>query len=647
MQKPESQNNFNSNAILGREKLEEKKMKDMLAEAVEFNPFYFNADWNEFKDDYSRVATPEIREKMVKTRKQWIEMKELGSSFEEFITEQIMDIADEEDDNSSRLFAKIHIYESLSYPDGPEFLAEVLNSKKIIGLSDGSYSSTILEYLRSAKDEKTSPQIMSFIEKATGPEYGRKKHLDGDIYKALGTVNLIAGREKTIELIEDLAEKSTGFKEWLINQKIQGDDVFDRLSEYVRDNNLVIEPFDKQRELNRLQELDQIPLPPPEDDSDYGEWDRVEPYSYLEDSYVADSHNEVEAPIGQPQSELLRIAEKVRRMLSSKTFDKINQRVSSAAKLHIYNVMKDSPGGEISQKDIDKIQRMSDIEKKYAEKKDLLPTIGIEIETPATSLSESTQQVLMELYIPNDIGSTYPIKLWEVKPDYSHSPLVQSRILQELADMEAIPIDKKTGKLPRDARTSLHLNFGFLKMNREEIDSIRGKYLQDIELLNDLLTYAFASPYRIQNRKTHNSYEFKTSRDEDEMPFNREGKSSLIRLELRAGEFRDYPTFRLLAEAQALVGSMIADVKIEENYIGRQPTDAELKLALLWPKVKEEIRDYLKQYSLKSNMVDIDPDEAARVMGITGFKEGCRKIISKYAKMVLREVFHKEKESYN
>lgn len=646
MQKPESQNNFQSNAILGREKLEEKKIKDILDSALKINPFNFNADWNEFKDDYSRVAT-DLRDKMIEARKLWIEMKELGPALEDYLTKSILETVEKENQDDLDFYSKIHIYESLGYANAPEVLSRVLNSKYIIENTDGGYTANILGYFRLIKDQKTIPQIISFIDKAVKLEYGSGDYLRGSISRALGAIFAMVGREKTAEIIENHATQNEAFRKWLTTQNIQGEDLLDLLSVYMTPT-LIIEPFDKQRELERLNELNHIPLPYSDNSENYGSWGSVEPYSYLGDSYVPDLH-EIESPQpAKPQSELLKLANKARNIANEVIVaGEMDERIGPAARLHIYNALKGDNNNDIPQKDIDKIQRMSQVERRYALKKDFLPTIGIEIETPETSLNKSTQQVLKELNIPNTIGSDYPIRLWEVNPDYSHSPLVQSRVLQELAHMEAIPIDSKTGKLPRDARTSLHINFGLLKVTSREMDSIQNKFHEDISLLNDILTYAFASPYRIRNRKTRNSYDIKVAKDEDHKVFYREGKPALMRLELRAGEFRDYPTFRLLAEAQALTGSLLADIKLEEGFYTGGPSDTEVKIASLWQKIKDEITEYLRPYNLRFNLVDYDPEEAASVMEIPGFKEGCRKIVSKYAKMVLAEVFPKDNKLVN
>ncbi len=167
--------------------------------------------------------------------------------------------------------------------------------------------------------------------------------------------------------------------------------------------------------------------------------------------------------------------------------------------------------------------------------------------------------------------------------------------------------------------------------------------------MNDLLTYAFASPYRIQNRKTNKSYKIELANDADYSSYyGRDRGSALLRLELRAGEFKDYPTFRLLSESQALAASLIAFIKSRE---GKQnsPSHESAELALLWPKIRAEIEDYLAKYGLDPNDIDNSfyKRRAIEAMFKPGFKDEARKIVSKYAKMVLKEVFPKKNNNFN
>ncbi len=265
--------------------------------------------------------------------------------------------------------------------------------------------------------------------------------------------------------------------------------------------------------------------------------------------------------------------------------DQIEPTAEGAIKLHIYNFLFKNPDAskEELKATFKKINKLSETEKEYSHENNFLPTIGIELEVPLKDLTYEDISVLNQLKIHNESAEDEFGLLWEVNPSFSYSPSVQSRIIQELAEMNAIPLKfdkrKRNPHLKRVSEKtedilSLHINFGIpIKTTRQQLE--RG-FLVPSFLVNDLLNYAFTSPKRITNRKTSTSLRFVHDAEDSEKNKN----FTNLRLELRASEFRDYPTYRLIAESQKIIALFIAHMKF--NLGDREMNDKEKLLAQLW-----------------------------------------------------------------
>lgn len=343
----------------------------------------------------------------------------------------------------------------------------------------------------------------------------------------------------------------------------------------------------------------------------------------------------------QKSEEKMDIYERLESFLTAQT-EPIEPTAMPAIKLYMYNFMAKHPEAKEVElkKAFSKVNRLSELESKYGHESNILPTIGIEIETPKVNLTYDRIRILKRLDIPNyEESADY---LWEVNPDFSYSPQVQARIIQELARMGALPLEEEPlssrKKIPKSEFLSLHVNFGMPRdLNYEKVRDHKVK----IREVNDILTYAFSSTDRLKNRKTSTSLKIQTGvqkskKNSLEKPEGRDRDyHDPIRLELRAGEFRDYPTYRMLSEAQKLVALLIAHIQEEENIAILSPRADDL--LNLWEKFEKEVQDLRENFNLSQNMIDsYKLDDIVKILEETDLREKCRKIITKYSKEVAK-----------
>ena len=308
-----------------------------------------------------------------------------------------------------------------------------------------------------------------------------------------------------------------------------------------------------------------------------------------------------------------------------------------ATKFHLYNFLKQHPTAseEDFSKEVDRCRRYSEEEKEYSREGNPLPTIGIEVEVPEKYLSEDKVAVLNELGIPNYQESrTYSNALWEVNPNFTYSPWVQGRILQELAVMGALPMEDfgaGTKKISSEELLSLHINLG---LPGELLTNPRVSQAE-FYVLSDVMNYAFTSENRLANRKTNTSL---IRKSKNTKVSKKSGKMSLadhdsfaLRLELRASEFRDYPSYRMLAEVQRLAAILISFMKVENKL---PTTETEKKLAEVWPDFSNEARQEFEKHGLFSDVIDKNPAQGIDILKSTDLRQKSRQIFSRYARRV-------------
>ncbi len=329
-------------------------------------------------------------------------------------------------------------------------------------------------------------------------------------------------------------------------------------------------------------------------------------------------------------------------------FSDVETTVTQAAKLMIYNYLKMNPAP--TKDDLSslkkKISYLSTQEKLYKENYTVLPTVGIEVEFLRAHLEGEARVVADVLAIPNYQES---YKEWETNPYFSYNPFVQSRIVMELSKLGAFRVtqteDPKKRLIPEEDMHSMHINFGMAGLPEDLVVRLVGNkeaalYREDVEILCDVLTYAFVSENRILNRKSDNAYEYKSDAEESE-------REPLItdyhaRLELRTFEFKDFPSFILLPEAQRLTAMYFAHIKVNEHVI---VTETERKLAGLWMSFKVHSLDVLNKYTDERLLYDDHggKKEAATLLMEKDIKIRCRELCDSYSKSAFHEIETSEK----
>ena len=300
-----------------------------------------------------------------------------------------------------------------------------------------------------------------------------------------------------------------------------------------------------------------------------------------------------------------------------------------AAKLYLYNVISRHPDvtdEELSKKVKYRLQSFSQVEKAAQAETNPLPTIGIELEIPYSAI-QGKVDLLKTLNIPNYSEGD---DLREVNPSFSYSARTQARIIQELAKMNAVPLERVKGKqrVPNWSSLSLHVNLGLP-------ENIRSFNLTETELyaLSDTVTYAFSSPARLKSRKTDTSLNWNKSADRSKKTGNIEVPNAAepLRLEIRATEFKDYPTFRMLIEVQRLGAMLNAHIKRSSK---QQMSETDNQLAELWQSFQEETIYYHRRLGLEADEVDLDTAKVVNALHSTDLKQKSRQIITDYSKKV-------------
>lgn len=329
-----------------------------------------------------------------------------------------------------------------------------------------------------------------------------------------------------------------------------------------------------------------------------------------------------------------------RKIVTDKVFEVLKEMGSDAFEptsvpaigLHLYNFFKDhaEPSEKELEKEINKCKRWSEMENEYkqslsersahySQEGNPLSTIGIEIEILKRNLTPDKVAVLNELDIPNgeEMNSD---RIWEVRPEFSYSPWIQSRIIQELAMMGALPLEgtdeSRHKRIPKERVLSLHINLGWPRVITYKIS-----HCHIIETLSDTLNYAFTSTKRIRQLKVF-PYNLKNSGKNSEVFF---------RLELKAPEFRDYPSYRMLAETQKLSAMLFSYIKKAENLPLSQ---TEKKLADLWLNFSGEVSEKFKKYGIEPGELDKKPKEVIRILENSDLKQKSREIFGRYARRV-------------
>ncbi|OGI62568.1 hypothetical protein A2818_02440 [Candidatus Nomurabacteria bacterium RIFCSPHIGHO2_01_FULL_40_12] len=312
---------------------------------------------------------------------------------------------------------------------------------------------------------------------------------------------------------------------------------------------------------------------------------------------------------------------------------KIAGTARDAVKLHMYNYLSNQPQASLENftAELLAINKLSKIENEAVHFDNPLPTIGIEIENFAAE--KNTVRTVKNLGVRSPHYE-------EINPDFSYSAKTQARVLMELIKIGFIPTEKGTdgiNRIPEDfiGDFSLHINFGF----PGNVDVLNVD-MRTAYPLSDCLAYAYASPERLIGRKTRDSVLVPDDAQKSKKNLVRRSKPKL-RLEIRATEFKDYTSFRMLLEAQRLVAAYFSFVEHEQ---GLPLSEKEKKLFQLWLEFESNFSIIRERYNLQPNAIDYIPqitggnkemdNDVVQKLKDTDLKKECRTLIAKYSKMI-------------
>lgn len=312
----------------------------------------------------------------------------------------------------------------------------------------------------------------------------------------------------------------------------------------------------------------------------------------------------------------------------------------SLAKLHIFNTLTSDPSLSLDSwnREMKKLYRWSAEEAEASRPDNLLPTIGIEIESRQDYFGPAIEETFdrFGIYHYDDIIGGRRVD--EVAPHYSYDARTSARLVHEMVELGAFPLVAADGKriVPEEVMLGLHVNIGIAERITPELLHYT-KEMQELNLINGFISIAFASANRIRRRgrslaprglrinRASESKKAALGDREDNGPY---------RIELRAMELRASSVYRMLAEVQNIMAAFFAHVKLRNQL---SLSDQERALAESWPAFHSSVETMLHSYSeiLKSpQAIDQKLEEIAVIMETTDIQTAARSIIANYSRQL-------------
>lgn len=334
-----------------------------------------------------------------------------------------------------------------------------------------------------------------------------------------------------------------------------------------------------------------------------------------------------------------KVVEETKKMFNGKDFPPT---VVPAIRLHVFNFLKKNPRASSNDVSIEvnRLKHYLDLETETVKEGNPLPTIGLEIEIPEELFPAEFEggAVLNSLGINTEmeVSQIGPEKFIEIQTAFSYSGWVQSRMMQELVEMNVIPVENdEGGRHIEPGLLSMHCNFGI----PPGLIQKGGPEEKICKRITDLLTFAYVSPERIAQRKTRKaSLSKRKDIQKTEKMQTGEGAHSNkmpLRFEIRTTEFVGQSSYRMLTEAQVLVGLVIAHLKREKNL---EISVTEERFADLFSEFYEKITTLLETKTKKVHLFDSDVIKSLGIMEDKEFIATCRNMITKYAQLGLQAI---------
>jgi hypothetical protein len=586
-------------------------------------------DWTELQECWNpEIYNADDLSNVLVARKNWLEAMEskekVGFLIKGDIDNLIQVKSDEQGEHS--LYNLFLLYCRLGYADAVDLSNSLLNKETIWNGRDGSLPHQILKFLYHNSNTESPQVIVSYIKNICTVGYTRSEFRNSDISYAVSVLAKLVGVDSAKEMLRGIDSVQGVLDEVLSIPDSYNQFIGTEFAKPTVEFDLRVERERTVMLEKNLQDIRNNPRPIIQESS-------IDPY-WDEDSYLDDLRDYNEVRFNEENIEVDRnTIDRVRAFISP---DRFEETVIGPVRLHFFNFFTKNPKATDLEVE-EELARMTVITNREVESADIrnpLPTIGIEIEIPTETLTRDRVRTLSELDIPNYEESFSG--LWEVNPNFSYSALAQARVIQELVNMGAIRIDQNSKDVVSRVPLSLHINFGISALVREDFSQhdISNKYRDEIRLVNDLFVSGFTSVERIRERKTRQSSSVrggaaKTKKDNKQTTNYYDG--SLVRLELRANEFKNRNTFRMLSESQRLVAMLISHIKFAE---GTKMSFAEACLADIWTDFEFEVKDYFKSVNLPKNEVDTAPKKLIEKIETTDLRMWSRFLVSSYSRKI-------------
>jgi len=353
------------------------------------------------------------------------------------------------------------------------------------------------------------------------------------------------------------------------------------------------------------------------------------------EKYVENMRNHAEFGLCSELEQCLPVIHRIHTMIA-KHYDisALPPTVLPALKLAVLNRIENHPEQKsLSREDIAYFDTFIRHEADAYDPDNPLPSIGIELEVPEENIDQRNLMLLKMIGIPSKLDGPF---LTEFFSDPTMSARTQFVLLVELARRNLVPLEPVGNGFRRvssSAPLSLHINLCSPDIFNQEM--LR-RYEDDFKVLMNALVYGYISPQRIQHRKTSSCLNTcKSALATRKTLENEQGYLGLGRVELRAGEFKDFSTYYVLTHAQRLAAGLFAKIKKDERHT---VSDQEEDLVAAWDEFSSLSQDLLANAQIELD--DVDSQYVTRRTHIGAklndrmFRKQMRNIVSHYSQRV-------------
>lgn len=259
-------------------------------------------------------------------------------------------------------------------------------------------------------------------------------------------------------------------------------------------------------------------------------------------------------------------------------------RALPAIKLHLFNFFLDNPNPpdqDIS-RELEKMKILAQKENDAKKMSAILPTVGIELEVPDGCAPGNLRDLCNEIKLNagRDLG-----ELYEFRPNFSYSAVVQARILHDLEKLIILPEIQRP-----DEYAPLHVNLG---VEVELMDDEEGLE-RESKCLSSLIALTFVSPERIGGGKWLPAHRF------EDLEKGEKHKHAGLRLEIRTPSFERKSDYRMLFEVQALASAMFSFLR---DNLGIKRGGKQMLLSTLWSEFKEEFEEFSEKHKFPKDVI--------------------------------------------